>query len=96
MALNIDIKCILLYIYEYFLFLKEEVFSNTSKYVAVSDEPTPKFANGLRRNEEVEPFDKGTTLLTFQNDCKLQFPRDEPEVRRLLNIYGLLSWIKII
>ncbi len=91
MALPINIKSILLYIYEYFLFLKEEVFSNTSKYIAVSDQPTPKFANGLRKNQEVEPFDEGTTLLTFQNDCKLQFPRDEPEVRRLLKIYSLLS-----
>jgi hypothetical protein len=87
MALNIDIKQILLYIYEYFSFLKEELLSNRSRSITGSTQPITKFTNGLRFNQEEEPSDRGSSLVTYQNDYKLLSPQDEPEVCLFLNIY---------
>ena len=91
MDLNINIKHILLYIYEYLLFLKEEVFSNTWRSITGSNQPTPESANGSKRNQMVEPSDTGAPLVTYQHDYKLRFSRDEPEVCLLLNIYSIYS-----
>ena len=74
MALDINIKHILLFIYEYFLFIKEELFSNKTTSIYGSKQPNPTSTVELRTNQDIEASDEGTPLAAYQKEYKTRVP----------------------